>query len=474
MKSLFGLRLWLLIIAIIIVGGSTVYSLTVAWRRIEALENKLTSSHLESFRLADEVQQRLLNLNNAMLRYATVRDPTLWEQFERASAQLDNWIDAHDPEVNTNSVLNSDGERLIFKELNHAYDDYRDAAQLVHSNRPPETVTSAPFAQLAGFEAQAQRLLQLGSRLAQAHRDAEGVFLQSANKSLANLRGFLLGAVSLMLFLICVLGLGIYRDMIAPLRTKLVLSQTLLEKQEKLATLGTLAAGIAHEIRNPLTSIKARLYTLQKHLLAVPATRQDTDIISAEISRLERIVQDVLSFARPSEPERRQISANELLREVHGLMGPVLESGHVQLLLEPGPELTVDVDTGHLKQVLINLVRNAGEAIDGSGTVTLRVRAGRSHLRGREGEVAILEVEDTGRGISPQVEQRLFDPFFSTKETGTGLGLSIAARIVEKHGGALQYHTRVGHGTTFGVVLPLRSRAPSPQATAPPLAMAPP
>jgi signal transduction histidine kinase len=116
--------------------------------------------------------------------------------------------------------------------------------------------------------------------------------------------------------------------------------------------------------------------------------------------------------------------------------------------------LLIRADSGHLKQVLINLVGNAAEAIDGQGTVTLRARAGRAALGGRETDAVILEVADTGKGIPPEVEKRLFDPFFSTKETGTGLGLPIAARIVERHGGVLQYQTRPGHGTTFGVVLP--------------------
>jgi len=246
----------------------------------------------------------------------------------------------------------------------------------------------------------------------------------------------------------------IYRDMIAPLRTKLVHSQSLLERQEKLATLGTLAAGIAHEIRNPLTSLKARLYTLEKHLLVVPAARKDTDIIGAEISRLERIVQDVLSFARPADPKLESLAADTLLREVQGLMSPNLESRAVQLVVDARPELFVRADSGHLKQVLINLARNAADAIDGKGTITLRARSARTQLGGRETEAVILEVSDTGKGIPPEVEKRLFDPFFSTKETGTGLGLTIAARIVEKHGGILQYQTQPGHGTTFGIVLP--------------------
>src|SRR5207249_11205325 len=109
----------------------------------------------------------------------------------------------------------------------------------------------------------------------------------------------------------------------------------------------------------------------------------------------------------------------------------------------------------HLKQVLINLVRNGAEAIGGAGTVTLRARAARAALGGRETDAVILEVSDTGKGISPEAEKRLFDPFFTTKESGTGLGLPIAARIVEKHGGVLQYQTQMNRGTTFGIVLPL-------------------
>src|SRR6185503_15426289 len=132
------------------------------------------------------------------------------------------------------------------------------------------------------------------------------------------------------------------------------------------------------EIRNPLTSLKARLYTLEKHLHIVPAARKDTDIINAEISRLERIVQDVLSFARPSDPKLEIIPADTLLREVQGLMAPNLESREVQLVVESGPELLIRADSGHLKQVIVNLVRNAAEAIDGAGTVTLRTRAARA------------------------------------------------------------------------------------------------
>ncbi len=244
--------------------------------------------------------------------------------------------------------------------------------------------------------------------------------------------------------------------MIAPLRTKLVRSQNLLERQEKLATLGTLAAGIAHEIRNPLTSIKARLYMVEKHLQIVPAARKDTEIINSEISRLERVVQDVLSFARPADPLFGGVDSSTLLHEVQGLMSPSLESSGIRLVVDAPAGLNISADGGHLKQVLINLVKNGAEAIVGTGVVTLRARASRATISAREIDTVTLEVSDTGNGIAPETEKRLFDPFFSTKETGTGLGLSIASRIVEQHGGLLKYQTRAGHGSTFSIVLPLK------------------
>ena len=235
-------------------------------------------------------------------------------------------------------------------------------------------------------------------------------------------------------------------------------AERLLERQEKLATLGTLTAGIAHEIRNPLTSLKARLYTLEKHLHAVPAARKDADIIGSEISRLERIVQDALSFARPADPKIELIAADTLLREVQGLMSSSLEGRAVQLVVESNSGLQIRADSGHLKQVLVNLVRNAADAIDGAGTVTLRTRAVRASLGGHETDAVVLEVSDTGKGITPEIEKRLFDPFFSTTETGTGLGLPIALRMVEQHGGKIEYQTQLGHGTTFGVVLPRETK----------------
>ncbi len=453
-KSPFGVRLWILIAALFLAVGGILYGLAFVLHRIAQLEDRLTSPQLEGFRIAGEIRYELANLNNFMFRYILVGDSPQWVRFERTSDDLKHWIDDHDPNLNPSSPLTSDLERKACHDLNRAYADYLATARCVHSNAPPELRMAERVAQLNAFETQARLMSDLVQQVADAHHAAGAAFLANAHSSLTNLRRILIACVVILLGLIATIGWVIYRDTIAPLRTKLVLSQTLLERQQKLATLGTLAAGIAHEIRNPLTSLKARLYTLEKHLQVVPAARKDTNIISAEISRLERIVQDVLSFARPSEPKLETFAAETVIREVRGLVSPDLERRGLRLVVESSPELLIRADSGHLKQVLINLVRNAAEAIDGEGTVTLRTRATHTALGGRETEAVVLEVSDTGKGIPPEAEKRLFDPFFSTKETGTGLGLTIAARIVEKHGGVLQYQTRPGHGTTFGVVLP--------------------
>lgn len=228
-----------------------------------------------------------------------------------------------------------------------------------------------------------------------------------------------------------------------------------LARREKLASLGLLAAGVAHEIRNPLTAIKAAIFLQLKKAPPGSPDRADLDLVSGEINRLEHIVRDFLQFARPAEPRLAEVDAGRLLRQVQTLMTPQLAAAGINLVLEPPLPLHVRIDAEQIEQVLINLVQNAAEAIGHGGTVTLRARRECQPLGGRERDVVVLEVGDTGPGIPPEIEKRLFDPFFSTKRGGTGLGLSIGARLVEQHGGVIRHASQIGQGTTFGIVLPV-------------------
>ena len=162
----------------------------------------------------------------------------------------------------------------------------------------------------------------------------------------------------------------------------------------------------------------------------------------------------MLQFARPFEPELAVVPAEQPLREVQTLMGPLLDKSNVKLVVDEVVSARIQIDPQQIKQVLINLIQNAADSIGKNGTVTLRARLDEKRLNDEPVSVVILEIHDTGKGIPPEAEKRLFDPFFTTKDSGTGLGLPIAARIVEKHRGALQYQTLPGTGTAFGIILP--------------------
>jgi signal transduction histidine kinase len=416
-------------------------------RRAARLRASLGRVDVESFRLADQFRDSVRELNNELLNYGTDHDPAVAAEFQKESLRLSGWIDGQ------KTQLNSTEEKEVLQEIESSYADYLRATQNFQNAVKSSGQRGVLLADFAPVRKQAQRLLDLGQSLAKTHYQSRDQLVAEANQTLTQLRLSALVSLAL-LFLFCVgLAAMVYRDMIAPLHEKLEESQNLVERQEKLASLGMLAAGVAHEIRNPLTALKAALFVHQKKFQPGSPERTDVELVEREILRLERIVNDFLQFARPTEPELSVIAAYQPLFEVRSFFAPQLARANIELAMEPAPPVHVLADAEQIKQALINLVRNASESIGRNGRITLRARRDRKYLPNGEADVVILEVEDTGKGILPEVEKRLFDPFFTTKETGTGLGLPIAARIVEKHGGVLQYQTWVNRGTVFGIVL---------------------
>jgi signal transduction histidine kinase len=251
------------------------------------------------------------------------------------------------------------------------------------------------------------------------------------------------------------LGVMLHRLWASPLRTELRESRATIERQQKLAHFGELAAGLAHEIRNPLTAINARLFTLQKSLAPDSPESEDAAVINSEINRLDRIVKDFLKLARPADPQLVTLTARALIEEVVRLLSPELLKKHTELKVDSVVDRRFQGDPQQLKQVLINLVQNASDALGNGGTIRLSARSSSQKLHGWRREVVILEVTDNGPGIAPAMQLQLFDPFFSTKPEGTGLGLSISQRIAEKHGGTVEFSvSEPGRNTTFVLVLP--------------------
>jgi signal transduction histidine kinase len=431
-----------------LMGLLIVVAIVLSQRTTDKLRTELSTVDSESFGIADHFKDSLRKVNNIRFQYTIDHDPAAWDQFLSASRQLDAWMDQQGPKLTTSH------EKDALRQVKAAYDDYLAEARQVYLRNKANTSPKDALAEVSGARTESQHLFDLGEALAHAHYESRNQLVASANSTLAQLRHLVLALLAALFLLGVGLAVMAYRDMVVPLKIKLVESQSLAERHEKLASLGLLAAGVAHEIRNPLTAIKAAVFIQQKKFAPGSADAADAELVGREIRRLERIVTEFLQFARPAEPVLGNLPAQQPLREVQCFLAPELARKNIRLLFEESNPLPVKVDGEQIKQVLINLVQNAADSIGRDGAITLRCRPDRKPLTNGETDVVILEVADTGRGIAPDVEKRLFDPFFTTKPDGTGLGLSIASCIIQKHGGALQYQTQVNRGTTFGIILP--------------------
>ena len=434
------LRLAGLVVTALLVSILVVWVSRTNWNRMERLQQEFAGLNPDSFYLGVHMKGDIQRLNDTLLRYRLHGESADYDLFLGNVQDLTQWFEAN----RTNAVTPM--ERQFFGQLGGAYYDYLNVSTnlLEAGTGRLQTKAGAFPTSYEKVQQQSQHLLDLCDAFIYGQKLAFNDFLDESNNTLTTFQLLVKITVVLLLALIAALAVLVYRGMIAPLRFKLTESQAIIARQEKLASLGVLAAGVAHEIRNPLTAIKFRLYSLNKSLPG--GANEDASVIASEISRLERIVKDFLQFARPSEPELIAVPPQRILREVHSLLKPQLEKAAIELKLEPSETAWVRADTQQIKEVLINLIQNAADSIGRKGTITLRARD--------NGDTAVLEVADTGKGIPDDVQDRLFDPFFTTKEGGTGLGLPIAARIVEKHGGELRYQTQINRGTTFAVVLP--------------------
>ncbi|MGQ9689345.1 MAG: sensor histidine kinase [Desulfobaccales bacterium] len=237
-------------------------------------------------------------------------------------------------------------------------------------------------------------------------------------------------------------------------RSKLEQSQEHLLQSEKMALVGRLAAGVAHSIRNPLTSVKMRLFSLGRTLELTPTQQEDFEVISEEIRHIDTIVANFLEFSRPPKLMMQKVSPSEVVDLALQLLQHRLESYNMAVKVQrprPLPEVWADPD--QLKEVLVNLLINACEAMPQGGTII--IQEGETFLPS-VGQVVTIEVRDNGPGIPEAIQDKIFQPFFTTKEEGTGLGLSIATRILGEHGGWLDLESRPGQGTTFTINLPYR------------------
>ncbi len=221
-----------------------------------------------------------------------------------------------------------------------------------------------------------------------------------------------------------------------------------LQQSARLKALGTLAAGIAHEIRNPLATVNFNTQLLRRELELLPAQQEMLEDVFEQIRKTDRIIQQVLHFARPRDPQFVPGSLNEVVRHCLDMSKMYLIKAHAEVSVDLQPDLPPTVmDFNQICQVLMNLIINSVEAMPGGGK--LRISTSLDKEQGQ-----IFEIQDSGIGILDEDKGRIFDPFFTRKPEGTGMGLSISRQIIEKHGAHMELDSIPGEGTTFRLTFP--------------------
>jgi len=224
-----------------------------------------------------------------------------------------------------------------------------------------------------------------------------------------------------------------------------------LERSRRLAALGKMAAGIAHEIRNPLGTLKGFAQFFKDQAESDSESREYADIMIGEVDRLNHIISALLQFARPREPEIKTVSAREIVEQAVRLLATDFNKQAIEPEIIGDDNVEFQADPDLILQVLINLIKNSLAASKPGGNITLTVM--------QEDDSLTLTVIDSGKGMTPEEKEKMFDPFFTTRKTGTGLGLAVSYQIIEQHNGRFEVESQPGEGTTIRIILPRKTQS---------------
>jgi len=477
-------RIFLLLIALVcttLLGG-----LVTLWhtRAMNSLLSTLIDRHLASFQAAEELETSLLEQKGYLTYYFLDGNPDWLKQMEQHQRAFTDSLQKARKSANTEPM------QEVIRQIDTGYEAYaktrQEVIELYHRGQRQAGARRH-------WEARRQfvSLLNLCDRYKLMHEYAISRTRTESETQARLLNTFALVALPGATILGVLLAYILIRQILGPIRqlaletapanpgspvpdevkalsrgvhslmenvdqtqSELERSQEHLLQSGKWAMVGKLAAGVAHSIRNPLTSVNMRLFSLKRSLAMSPSQKEDFEVIAEEIRHLDAIVRNFLEFYRPPKLKMQRLSPSDVVDGAVQLLRYRLEFYGVEVKLlrdQRLPEILADPD--QLKEVLANLLVNAYEAMVHGGVITIREEL---NLDPALGPAAVIRVSDTGPGIPPSVRDRVFQPFFSTKEEGTGLGLSIATRIIEDHGGRLELESPENQGASFIITLPLK------------------
>ncbi len=468
------------LVAIAMLGGSTTIWMV---HRMNSAVSSVISSRVAALNASQELESSLA-LQRGLLSYYYIDGNSEWlTQLDRHRSEFDNWL------KKAREFADSGRERELLNDIESKYVRYsnlrervidlykggkREEGYALHKDvRSPFYSVRDLCEQFKQVQYDKVGLISEGIRLKVAFFDTASSIAMVCALSLGITLGVLL--LSRVLVPIRLLALtagregGVLPDepdevkalgkkihwlieSVDTTRFELERSRGHLLQSEKLAQIGKLAAGVAHSIRNPLTSVKMRLFSLERTLSLSAAQKEDFDVISEEIFHIDTIVANFLEFSRPPKLKIQKTSPSDVVDMAVQLLRYRIDSYGVTLELLRDRKLPeVDCDPDQLKEVLVNLIVNACEAMGDGGRILITEEEGTTDPVGR---VVVIRVSDFGPGIPEAIKERIFEPFYTTKQEGTGLGLSIAARIIKEHHGCLSVKCRPQKGATFTITLP--------------------
>jgi len=265
--------------------------------------------------------------------------------------------------------------------------------------------------------------------------------------ALANSGDFVTEASEILFYYAFAALIGVLVDRENTARRSKEAAQRQVEQTQKLSLAGQIAAGVAHEIKNPLASIKGAADILTDDETSPEERAEFKEILQGEVRRIDTTVAEFLEFARPREPRRERMNWSNEARQTARQLDTQVQAEGIDIHVDVDEDLWIRGDTEQLRQMTLNLILNAMEAAPRGGTIAVRLS--------RRRDWALLKVEDNGVGIEPEALSRIFEPFYTTRPSGSGLGLAIVKTIVDAHNGTIDVKSVVGGGTTFEVALPL-------------------
>ncbi len=390
----------------------------------------ILTENVSSLKAAEELEIALLDQRGLVSNYLVNGDPQWLKLLEEKRAKFEEWFN------NAKQVALTQHELRILDRIRSLYQEYdRLRYHVIQLAQDGEARAAEQLLFQRGREL-SDRLYEACEELLFFNEQLIAESQQASGHRLIWFQTMLWGSVATAILLGVLGGWLIARSM----TRRLVQS-------EKLASLGYMAGLVAHEVRNPLTAIKMRIYALEDELEASHAGQDHVAVIRQEIERLERMVQNFLDLARLPEPCLRPLVLNEVIARALEVVKPTLEDQAIQVRASvPDGLPLVQGDAEQLEQVLLNLLLNAIQAMPDGGVIDI----GASWVDG----ALEVSVSDTGPGISKDAQANLFEPFFTTKANGIGLGLSLAKKVMERHRGSIALKDRDGAGTTVAIRLP--------------------